>query len=1018
MAAVAHVEPAELAKLARKELTAEAEAAARQHVAECETCAVQYQEVLSRRFDSVTAGTATMEVGGPATPAPTDAGAPPHARSKESVVTQPMELPRGTTIGRYVVVQPIGQGGMGVVYLAYDPELDRRVAVKLLRPDRAAPPSSSNSGSESARQRLLREAQAMAKLSHPNVVTVFDTGVHGDNVFMAMEYVPGLTLAQWLRAEKRPWRQVLPLLVQAGRGLAAAHAAHLVHRDFKPSNVLLSDSDGRVRVTDFGLVRAEGSDVPIVVEGEDVALDSMSADITLSGAIVGTVGYMAPEQVRKEPLDGRADQFSFGVSLYEALYGQRPFAGDTASWVTSNLLKGKISEPPKDTPVPSWVHRIVLKALSPTPEQRFASMDALLDELEKDPSAKLRRAAPWAVGAAVVLAVFGGNAALQRSRASRCQGAGDGLASVWDSKVAQELEQAYESSKKPFAQAASAAVKKRLDAYAADWREAGRDACEAVHVRREQDEETLALRRGCLDERLRELNALAKALKSPDAVERSVTAAYGLSAVARCADVPALRRSPSAKGARVGGTERALLDDALLVRAMVESGQLAGAVERSKALLPKAQAQRLPQVVASASVQQGLALAQQGKFPDAEAALRDGVVAAEAAGLDDEAARGALQLAVVLGHNLHKPAEGRWFERLGEAALARLGGDPLLELQQRSTNAVLLAAEDKPQEAVAAHTRALEAAKQLWGETHPLVWRAYTDLATSLANVKDFRQAVPLYERALDVKLKAQGPEHPDVAFIRANLGNALFFVGEAERAFDAMQQALAVRERIFGADSPRLVPVLNNLADIETKAGKLEAAEQHATRAVALAQKAGPTHPLVFVTGATFAELELAQRKLDAAAQRLDALLALSPQPPATVRVAVLSVRALAALEAGQPQVADGHAQAAVALEGELGKDNADLLTPLVVAARAALALQKPEAAVAAAERAVAIAEKARPWVVLSADAKLALAEALDVAQPGSPRVKPLAQDAVEGYRNVFGRAGRLADAQRLVAR
>ncbi len=159
-------------------------------------------------------------------------------------------LGRGVAVGRYVVLDRIGAGGMGVVYAAYDPELDRRVALKLLRPDRF--------GGDAGRLRLLREAQALARLTHPNVVAVYDVGTFGDRVFVAMELVEGETLRQWLRAEPRsprPWREVLERFLPAGRGLAAAHAAGLVHRDFKPENVLLG-RDGRARVVDFGLAKA------------------------------------------------------------------------------------------------------------------------------------------------------------------------------------------------------------------------------------------------------------------------------------------------------------------------------------------------------------------------------------------------------------------------------------------------------------------------------------------------------------------------------------------------------------------------------------------------------------------------------------------------------------------------------------------------------------------------------------------------------------------------------------------
>src|SRR5437763_1115036 len=202
-------------------------------------------------------------------------------------------LDRGATVGRYVVLDRIGAGGMGVVYAAYDPELDRRVAIKLLRPDRFS--------SEAGRLRLLREAQALARLTHPNVVAVYDAGTFGDRVFVAMELVEGETLRQWLGEGPRSWREVLDRFLPAGRGLAAAHAAGLVHRDFKPENVLLG-RDGRVRVMDFGLARVEehaqeSTALPMMVRAlTEESVPRPLGPLTQEGRVLGTPNYMSPEQ--------------------------------------------------------------------------------------------------------------------------------------------------------------------------------------------------------------------------------------------------------------------------------------------------------------------------------------------------------------------------------------------------------------------------------------------------------------------------------------------------------------------------------------------------------------------------------------------------------------------------------------------------------------------------------------------------------------------------------------------------
>ncbi len=236
-----------------------------------------------------------------------------------------LELDAGPAIGRFLVGGVLGQGGMGVVMRARDPELGRDVAIKLLQPGQRG----------LAGLRLGREAQAMAKLSHPNVVNVYDVGEHDGAMYIAMELVEGSTLRAWRQAATRTWREVLAMYVAAGRGLAAAHAAGLVHRDFKPDNVLVG-ADGRPRVTDFGLVAADGR----AVESGDTRGAALDANLTVQGSVLGTPAYMAPEQWRGETVDPRTDQFAFCVALWEALHGERPFEGETTAVVRQAILDG------------------------------------------------------------------------------------------------------------------------------------------------------------------------------------------------------------------------------------------------------------------------------------------------------------------------------------------------------------------------------------------------------------------------------------------------------------------------------------------------------------------------------------------------------------------------------------------------------------------------------------------------------------------------------------------------------
>jgi formylglycine-generating enzyme required for sulfatase activity len=314
------------------------------------------------------------------------------------------DLETGARIGRYVIIERVGTGAMGVVYGAYDPELDRKVALKLIKPGQGV--------KDTARARLLREAKAIARLQHPNVVAVHDVGVFEDQVFLAMEFVAGGTIKSWLAAQPRSWREIVDVFVAAGRGLAAAHAAGLVHRDFKPDNVLL-DKEQRPRVVDFGIARQAGAgDEELAGETGDVAEDGTAtlrdssgkrtlATLTKTGTWVGTPAYMAPEQFLGERGDEKSDQFSFCVALYEALYGERPFAGDDMLSISVNVTTEQFRPLPKDRGVPTWLRRVIMRGLKVAAAERWDSVAALIRALENDPAINLRRR--LITGGAIVL---------------------------------------------------------------------------------------------------------------------------------------------------------------------------------------------------------------------------------------------------------------------------------------------------------------------------------------------------------------------------------------------------------------------------------------------------------------------------------------------------------------------------------------------------------------------------------------------------------------------------------------
>jgi serine/threonine protein kinase len=285
--------------------------------------------------------------------------APPTAQ-----VSPLRDVARGTSIGRYVVIGALGRGGMGVVYKAFDPELDRTIALKLV---------GIRGNVESLRQRLLSEAKTLAQLSHPNVVAVHDVGTFEDSVFVAMEFVAGQNLREWLAATSRTPREILDVFSAAGAGLAAAHDHGIVHRDFKPENVMVG-VDGRVRVLDFGLAQVSERRAPT---SQPIA--DQDDDLTSASAIMGTPAYMAPEQDLGRHADGRSDQFSFCVALYEALFTQRPFAGSSYGEIARQRLAGAVRPPPSVRGVSARTRRTILYGLRVDSTARHASISKLSD---------------------------------------------------------------------------------------------------------------------------------------------------------------------------------------------------------------------------------------------------------------------------------------------------------------------------------------------------------------------------------------------------------------------------------------------------------------------------------------------------------------------------------------------------------------------------------------------------------------------------------------------------------------
>lgn len=368
-----------------------------------------------------------------------------------------------TKVGRFEIQERVGAGGMGTVFSAKDPELDRLVAIKLL---------SAELSTSTHRERLRLEAQAMAKLNHPNVATVYEVGTHEGQLFVAMELIDGQSLREWSAEQRRPWTEVLDVYLQAGDGLVAAHEAGLVHRDFKPDNVMLG-RDGRARVLDFGLAASFGH--PAEHADPDAAEEDAEPKLTQTGAVMGTPAYMPPEQLAGDRADARSDQFAFCVALFEALYGRRPFAGDTLGTLKKSIERGEVVGGESRTG-PAWLRAVVRRGLRHDPMERWPSVRELVTRLRRG---RRRRVLRFAAAGVAAVSVAGTAAFVLGAPPPICGPADEEFSGVWDDAVRDRLQTRFDAAELPAAAGSFRALSGELDELAEDWSRTWEQSCSA-----------------------------------------------------------------------------------------------------------------------------------------------------------------------------------------------------------------------------------------------------------------------------------------------------------------------------------------------------------------------------------------------------------------------------------------------------------------------------------------------------------------------------------------------------------
>lgn len=831
----------------------------------------------------------------------------PLAQAGTSIAYQPPtpadELVTGSRIDRYIVLDLQGRGGMGVVYSAYDPRLDRKIALKLLSDGDASGPR---------RERLLREAKALAQLAHPNVVAVFDVGSFGEHLFLAMELVAGQTLRAWLQP-RRPWRDVVRVFIEAGRGLAAAHAAGVIHRDFKPENILIG-TDGRARVVDFGVARSVADAAASGATGAELA-----ASLTASGQAVGTPAYMSPEQKAGQLVDARSDQFSFCVALFEALHGWRPTDGP------SRTVEAR---------APSYARRVIERGLSAVPAERYPTMDALLAELAHDPTATR-----WRLGVLgiVILATVFAVVVLrgQEQPARYCRDGQSKLAGVWDDASKRAGRSAFLATGKPFATTAWSSVEHALDRAGDTWVAEWTEACEATRVRGEQSEELLDLRMNCLEGQRQDLGAFVRLLASADdqVVQHVPLVASSTIDVDRCRRTEALRQivkppGDSATRARVHVLREQLAD----ASALRSAGKYAEAVVAAGTVLTAAREVAYLPMMADAQFLLALSQDIKGERKMAVVGLVEAAALAETAQDDHVRAKSLAELVRVLGR-LERYDEADGYTRLAEAAIQRVGTpddlrirllrararvrqgrgryDEMVELCKEIVALRERSAEAQPalfaealrylgdayrlqgnkDRSLEVSKRALVIVERALGGDHPSTATAINSVAAAYSEMYRSAEALPYFERALRIREVVFGRDHVDVAVSAENLGLALADLGQFDRARALLERSLAIKAKALGP-SQSVAMTWWSLAKMQLQRGDAADARVSSRRALAMyEEKLGPEHPDVAGTLQLVAEAELALGHAAAALAASERALTIFQRTP-TMRLELAQTR------------------------------------------------------------------------------------------------------------------------------
>jgi len=709
----------------------------------------------------------------------------------------------GTLVGRYVLASELGRGGLGVVYRARDPELARDVAIKLWRkPTGADLPGN--------RARMVREAQAIARLAHPNVVAIYDVGSHAGGVFLAMELIDGPTLKEWLASSGRSARAIVDRFVEAGEGLAAAHAEGLVHRDFKPSNALVG-SDGRVRVVDFGLARPEGEGAP------PGAPDSSRGDgesplsgLTQTGAVLGTPVYMSPEQRRGEPVDARSDQYAFCVALAEALSGELPPVDARAS----------------ELGLARWVAPVLARGLASDPEARYSSMRDLLDELGSRRRARRRRIVGGAAalaGLAVAAVAIG----LPASREASCSQLETEVRDRWTEAARSGGEQALLGIGAQPAQ--WQAIERSVQRYTNALAQARGSICRAAASasQRERRSHCAAMRQLELDATLREL-----ASPTPDFLPQATRLIDGLPAPLECISLAA----DDLPGAPVSGEELAIERELARIRVAMTAHRDGRELPATRAIVSRTEAVDNPNLHARALRLLAVQLRDTNDHEESLKASLQAILAAERGATAPVRAEAWAERARELAWEHQQPKEALRHARHAFAVAETLPPGTKAGLRALYSVAAAHISAGEYRRAVEIASTGLDDADDS-ADPDGLVY-LYDVRGAALARLNRFSDAERDTRAALALADELRGPDDARRAAIMHNLASSLAGLDRLGEAETMQREIVELLVANYGPENHRTANGYHNLANTLRRQGKFDEALAAANKSLTLRTK------------------------------------------------------------------------------------------------------------------------------------------------------------------------------------